>query len=65
MMGYSKLLQKKNKKTFTFGKRTKLEAMLSVTNVYNRENIFYFDRINFERVDQLPIMPSAGLSLTF
>ncbi|PLX14163.1 MAG: hypothetical protein C0594_00400 [Marinilabiliales bacterium] len=42
-----------------------LEAMFSITNAYNRENIFYFDRIKYERVNQLPFMPSIGLSITF
>ena len=37
----------------------------SVTNVYNRQNIFYFNRIKYERVDQLPIMPSIGLNMSF
>ena len=42
-----------------------LEANIGVTNAYNRENIFYFDRVNFERVNQLPFMPSAGLKVNF
>jgi hypothetical protein len=42
-----------------------LEATASVINVYNRKNIFYVDRITNERVDQLPILPAIGLSLTF
>ena len=42
-----------------------LEISASVTNVYNRENIFYFNRIKYERVNQLPIMPSIGASITF
>lgn len=42
-----------------------LEANLGVTNTYNRENIFYYNRIKNERVNQLPIMPSLGVSLTF
>ncbi len=42
-----------------------LEASFSVTNVYNRENIFYFDRVSYERVNQLPILPSLGASYTF
>lgn len=52
-------------KSFSFNKYTTLEINLSVTNVYNRKNIFYFDRIDYNRVDQLPIMPSLGISLTF
>ncbi len=48
-----------------FGKNSILEANLGLTNAYNRSNIFYFDRIKFERVNQLPILPSAGISITF
>lgn len=53
------------KKRFYFGKNTILDVTVSVTNVYNRKNMFYFDRLSFSRVDQLPVMPSLGLSLTF
>ncbi|MFI5219124.1 MAG: carboxypeptidase-like regulatory domain-containing protein [Bacteroidia bacterium] len=53
------------KKTFVLGKNSILEAIGSVINVYDRENIFYFDRITGERVNQLPILPSIGLSFTF
>ena len=52
-------------KEFKFDKYKKLEINIGVTNVYNRTNIFYFERVTFNRVDQLPIMPSAGLSFTF
>lgn len=52
-------------KTFFLTERASLEANLSVTNVYNRKNIFYFDRITYQRVDQLPFMPSLGLSFKF
>jgi carboxypeptidase-like protein/TonB-dependent receptor-like protein len=53
------------KKTFVIGKNSNLEATASVINVYDRKNIFYFDRVRGERVDQLPILPSIGASLTF
>ena len=53
------------KRKFSLGRRSILEVNASVTNVYNRENMFYFNRLTFERVDQLPIMPSLGLTLTF
>lgn len=52
-------------KKFEFTEYANLEAVLSVTNVYNRDNIFYFDRVRFERVDQLPIIPSLGIRLNF
>lgn len=53
------------KKRFDIGKRSILEINLSVTNVYNRNNLFYYNRITSERVDQLPIMPSLGITYTF
>ena len=53
------------KRKFQLGGNTALEASFSVINVYNRKNIFYFDRIKYERVDQLPIMPSIALNFTF
>jgi len=52
-------------KTFSFAKNMSLEINLGVTNVYNRKNIFYFDRITYKRIDQLPIMPSLGISFKF
>lgn len=42
-----------------------LEIIASVTNAYNRDNIFYFDRLDYERVDQLPTIPSLALKAKF
>lgn len=53
------------KRTFYLTENTKLETNLSVTNVYDRDNVFYFDRITNERVNQLPLMPSFGVTLRF
>jgi hypothetical protein len=50
---------------FRIGEEGMLEINLSVTNIYNRENIFYVNRITGERVYQLPLMPSFGLSMSF
>lgn len=52
-------------RTITFSKHSILELNASITNLYNRENIFYFDRVEYERVNQLPILPSIGLKLSF
>ena len=52
-------------KSIKLNKSSKLDMTLSVTNAYNRENIFYFNRVKYERVNQLPIMPSFGASITF
>ncbi|MBR1626849.1 MAG: hypothetical protein IJ681_06865, partial [Bacteroidales bacterium] len=53
------------KKRFDVFRHSIFEIELSVTNVYNRHNMFYYDRITSERVDQLPIMPSLGMTLKF
>ncbi|GJM35426.1 MAG: TonB-dependent receptor [Saprospiraceae bacterium] len=53
------------KRTFKFSDFSRLEAIVSVTNAYNRENIFYVDRITNNRVNQLPILPSLGLTFHF
>lgn len=50
---------------FELGKHSILELNLSVTNIYNRDNIFYVNRITSAKVYQLPIMPSFGLTLSF
>jgi hypothetical protein len=42
-----------------------IELDFSLTNAYDRQNIFYFDRVRFERVDQLPLLPSVGASYRF
>jgi hypothetical protein len=52
-------------KSIKLNKNSILDMTFSVTNAYNRENIFYFNRVKYERVDQLPIMPSLGASITF
>ena len=52
-------------KNIKLNKNSTLDITFSVTNAYNRENIFYFNRVKYERVDQLPMMPSFGASITF
>jgi len=53
------------KKNFYFSANTKLVVDVSVTNVYNRKNVFYVDKITSDVVYQLPFMPSLGISLYF
>ena len=53
------------KRKFSLGARSILELSLSATNVYSRENIFYFNRITYERVNQLPILVCFGATMTF
>ena len=52
-------------KTIEISKNTILEITASVTNAYNRNNIFYINRITDERIYQLPLLPSGGISLKF
>ncbi|MCE3279432.1 MAG: hypothetical protein K0S44_1623 [Bacteroidetes bacterium] len=53
------------KRTFQLFEHTKIEAAVGATNVYGRKNVFYFDRIQYKRVDQLPILPTVSISMTF
>ncbi|MFN8352082.1 MAG: TonB-dependent receptor [Flavobacteriales bacterium] len=52
-------------KTWKFSERRSVQMDLSVTNAYDRRNIFYFDRVTAQRKDQLPLLPSFGVSYTF
>ncbi|MBK8557538.1 MAG: TonB-dependent receptor [Lewinellaceae bacterium] len=53
------------KRTFEFAKRGKAEITASCTNVYDRPNIFYYDRVRALRVNQLPILPSLSMTVQF
>lgn len=52
-------------KRFRLSSRSSLEATASVSNVYDRNNIFYVDRIANTRVYQLPVFPSLALNFSF
>jgi len=64
-MSYFHRLDFSAKRTIKFNKNTELAITVSVTNVYDRNNIFYVNRITGDRIYQLPILPSAGIGLTF
>lgn len=53
------------KKRFKFANKTELEIVGSVTNTYNRKNIFYVNRVTNEVVYQFPLLPSMGVSYKF
>jgi hypothetical protein len=53
------------KRTFQLKGGSKMEANASVTNVYNRANVFYVDRVSNDRINQLPILPSIGFNWKF
>ena len=52
-------------KNFKFTDFSNLEVVFGISNAYNRDNIFFFDRVRFERVDQLPIIPSLGIRFNY
>ena len=53
------------KKHFKFKNEDVLEMIASVTNVYNRNNIFYINRVTGKQIYQFPILPSFGLNYKF
>lgn len=53
------------KKMIKFSPTSSLEIAAGATNVYNRKNVFYFDRVTYTRVNQLPIMPTLAANWTF
>lgn len=52
-------------KSIELSKTSKVDVVAGIINVYNRANIFYFDRVNYTRVNQLPLLPSLGVNWTF
>ena len=53
------------KKRFEISKYSNFETTFSLTNVYNRQNIFYIERIDNTRVFQLPLFPSINATWNF
>ena len=51
-------------KAFNF-EWVRLIAEASVLNVYDRNNMFYYDRTTGERIDMLPILPTVNLRVEF
>ncbi len=42
---------------------TNIFLSASIVNVYNRENLFYYNRDNGKRVNMLPFLPSASIKV--
>ncbi len=42
-----------------------LELNFSLINTYDRKNIFYFDRVRFTPIYQLPVLPTLGLTIKY
>jgi hypothetical protein len=53
------------KKRFEFKNKTELETIFSLTNLYNRRNIFYINRVTNKTIYQFPLLPSIGISFKF
>jgi hypothetical protein len=53
------------KRRFRVGRQGVIEINVNLINTYNRQNIFYYDRVRNARVDQLPIVPTFGASFTW
>ena len=53
------------KKQIKFSKTSILETPFSISNLYDRANIFYYDQITDSRIDQLPFLPSIGANWQF
>ena len=51
-------------RTFDIG-AVEMTVLGSLINVYDRRNLFYLDVFTLQRVDQLPIVPSLGLKVSF
>lgn len=50
------------KRTIELQRNSRLEIGAGATNIANRENIFYFNRVDAKRVNQLPIMPTVSIA---
>ncbi len=53
------------KRKFAVGENGLLEVNLGATNLYNRDNIFYINRVSGEKILQLPLLPSIGATFNF
>lgn len=53
------------KKKIVISENNIIEINVGCTNVYNRENIFYVNRITNKVEFQLPVMPTVGANWTF
>lgn len=51
--------------THKINKFAYIESTIAITNVYNRQNVFYLDRITNQRVNQLPVIPSLNVMIGF
>ena len=53
------------KKNWELSKTSEFMATVGATNIYNQENIFFFNRTTAKAAYQLPIMPYLSMSYSF
>lgn len=53
------------KKQFKFKNKSEMEIVGALTNIYNRNNIFYVNRVTNDVIYQFPFLPSLGVSYKF
>lgn len=53
------------RRRFVINNAILIELNATLINAYDRQNIFFFDRVRFEEVYQLPVLPSLGATLKF
>jgi hypothetical protein len=53
------------RKRFVLTKKSNLDAIFAVTNVTDRQNIFYVNRVTNQKIYQLPLFPALNLTWTF
>ncbi len=64
-LSYYHRLDLSARKRFDLSENSNIETTLSVSNLYNRNNIFYINRLDNTRIYQLPIFPSVNLTWNF
>lgn len=64
-LSYYHRLDLSARKRFKLANKTSLDLTGALTNVYNRSNIFYVNRISNVKVYQLPVFPSVNLTWNF
>jgi hypothetical protein len=64
-LSYYHRLDVSAKRKFKLSKKSTLDATFSITNVYDRNNIFYVDRTTNTFIYQLPVFPSINLTWNF
>lgn len=52
-------------RNFEFSPRLSFQTEIGAINIYDRNNIFYYDSATFQRVDQMPFLPYFAISANY